>query len=32
MGVAFAIRMNLSTETETTWVSTDYTYRAGGPL
>jgi hypothetical protein len=32
IGVAASIRMSMSTEAEATWVSTDYTYKVGGPL
>jgi len=32
MGTTAALSMNLSTEAEATWVSTDYTLRTGGPL
>lgn len=32
IGVAASIAMRLSTANETTWVSTDYTIRTGGPL
>jgi hypothetical protein len=32
MGTVMSLSMNLSTEAETTWVSTDYTVRYGGPL
>lgn len=32
MGTTASLSMNLSTEAEATWVSTDYTIRTGGPL
>lgn len=32
IGVAASIALRLSTSNETTWVSTDYTIRTGGPL
>jgi hypothetical protein len=32
MGTVMSISVNLSTEAEATWVSTDYTVRYGGPL
>jgi hypothetical protein len=32
MGTVASLLMNLSTEAEATWVSTDYTIRLGGPL
>jgi hypothetical protein len=32
MGTAVSLMINLTTESETTWIATDYTIRAGGPL
>jgi len=32
MGTAVSLMLNLTTEVETTWVATDFTIRAGGPL
>jgi len=32
MGTTVSLSLNLSTEAEATWVSTDYTVRSGGPL
>jgi hypothetical protein len=32
MGTAVALSMSLSTEAESTWISTDFTIRSGGPL
>ena len=32
MGTAVSLMLNLTSEVETTWVATDFTIRAGGPL
>jgi hypothetical protein len=32
IGTAVSLALNISSEAESVWVSTDYTYRSGGPL